>query len=500
MSVASSLLGSLLGGSQLLRDYQNAAKTFISDSYQLAPKYKFMFYVNFVLNPSATTLDTTTVSHLVKSVDLPKFTVETQELNQYNKKVIAQTKIKYQPVSIRFHDDNSDNVRELWRDYYNYYYADGRYQAEDLAYDDKYQAQRRISNWGLNAGSDVPYLTSVEIYSMHAGQASKVTLFNPIITEMQHDTHAHDESAFMTHGMSLHYTSVKYETGYIQGIPGFADFQFYDTTPSSISPISSLLYMNPSTGQTTQAPTYFTDPYQSKAQKLSIVNQQLNASALNQPIQAGVSNAELNNIVNQNVNYGSAYAFPTFPPNHNDAFNQTNNVVTYPNPTAISDGVAVPTPDQLRQTYQRNSWQQRLRDKGYTTDQINAADQYLAHLQATGNLPPGSNLQGQAEAFLAGSTDNATATATTAYLTANTNPASANLNFNDPTQQPTNAVYNSNDWKNTLSSEGYSAYQINHAATFLSSIRIAPGVDVTPLARNFIENYHVPVAGGSLTV
>jgi hypothetical protein len=55
-------------------------------------------------------------------------------MNQYNRKRIVQTKIKYDPIDISFHDDNGSGVgtanlggtvRALWKAYYNYYYFDG---------------------------------------------------------------------------------------------------------------------------------------------------------------------------------------------------------------------------------------------------------------------------------------------------------------------------------------------------------------------------------------
>ena len=45
-------------------------------------------------------------------------------MNQYNRKRIVQTKIKYDPVEINFHDDNRNLITSLWYDYYTYYYND----------------------------------------------------------------------------------------------------------------------------------------------------------------------------------------------------------------------------------------------------------------------------------------------------------------------------------------------------------------------------------------
>ena len=118
-------------GADNLRDYQHASRTFLTNSYELKPRFKFLFHVNFVLNVdqipalrTAQIFGETQLSSLslsVKTVDLPKYTFNTETLNQYNRKRVVQTKINYDPVTITFHDDSGDNIREMWYQYYSYY-------------------------------------------------------------------------------------------------------------------------------------------------------------------------------------------------------------------------------------------------------------------------------------------------------------------------------------------------------------------------------------------
>ena len=110
-------------GSDYLRDYTHASKTFRTNSYQNAPKLKFLFHTYFDINPDAYSVEG---NHglLVKEVKLPSFSVQTQQLNQYNRKRIVQTKIRYEPIEITFHDDNNNQATKLWEAYYTYYYND----------------------------------------------------------------------------------------------------------------------------------------------------------------------------------------------------------------------------------------------------------------------------------------------------------------------------------------------------------------------------------------
>jgi hypothetical protein len=110
-----------------VRDYTHAAKTFIPNAYQYAPKLKFLFHMYFEINQSAYAVGLPQDANFglaVKSVKLPTYTFDTHQLNQYNRKRIVQTKIKYDPIDISFHDDNGNIIRNMWYNYYTYYYKD----------------------------------------------------------------------------------------------------------------------------------------------------------------------------------------------------------------------------------------------------------------------------------------------------------------------------------------------------------------------------------------
>ena len=113
-------------GNNSLRDYTHASKTFTTNAYELKPRFKFLFHVSFTLNVAEVPFlrgaftdpdDIKNISLAVKTVDLPKYNIETETLTQYNRKRIIQTKLNYEPVSVVFHDTSNDLIRKLW-----YYY------------------------------------------------------------------------------------------------------------------------------------------------------------------------------------------------------------------------------------------------------------------------------------------------------------------------------------------------------------------------------------------
>jgi len=114
---------------EYLRDYQHASKTFRTNAYGYSPKFKFLFHVYFDINKDYIGAtqgwpQDQNFGLAVKNIQLPKYTFDLATLNQYNRKRVVQTKIKYDPINVVFHDDNQNLIKKLWYTYYTYYYKD----------------------------------------------------------------------------------------------------------------------------------------------------------------------------------------------------------------------------------------------------------------------------------------------------------------------------------------------------------------------------------------
>ena len=233
----------------VIKDYKHATRIFVDDNYSMSPKYGFVYYVVFELNPAIANIPNNQYAQelgmLVKSVTLPKFTIDTKTHNAYNRPNIVQNKIKYDPVSILFHDDQGDRVRNFWYDYYSYFYRDPDYNDATYSAPHKYQS-RPTFEWGYTprpleskydvAGAQRPYqyLLSIQIYSLYQQQFSQYQLINPIITKFGHGDHsAADTQGLLQHDMSVSFETVKYFTGSVtkDTAGGFVDLH-YDNTPS----------------------------------------------------------------------------------------------------------------------------------------------------------------------------------------------------------------------------------------------------------------------------
>lgn len=224
-----------------LRDYQHAAKTFASDNFRLFPKQSFLFHLFIELNPSAIMDSSALVSAdsqrelslMVKSVDLPKFSIDTKTFNAYNRPNIIQNKIKYDPITINFHDDSADVVRKFWYDYYSYYYRDADHADPLYGIPTKY-TERHTTEWGYSPRKEGAYIKSIKIYSFHQKQFSEYILFNPIITSWTHGKHNMEGKELLDNIMSVSYESVQYKQGSVSEntVDGFGSVLHYDQEPS----------------------------------------------------------------------------------------------------------------------------------------------------------------------------------------------------------------------------------------------------------------------------
>jgi hypothetical protein len=201
---------------------------------------------------------------MVKNIDLPKFSVQLTEMNQYNRKRFVQNKINYDPIKITFHDDNANQIRHLWHAYYAYYFNDtnqpGDVTPGDVAktasilskkntysadiskeqgygyYGEYNDAARGIFNGKQN------FFRTIRIYGFNQHNFAEYVLINPVIETFAHDQYDYySNNGTMEHQMTVRYENVKYYEGSFNGqdpskfIERFAEAGVYDTERSPIN-------------------------------------------------------------------------------------------------------------------------------------------------------------------------------------------------------------------------------------------------------------------------
>lgn len=264
-----------------LRDYRHASRLYIDGGYDLMPKSSWLYYVTFELNSNnvrdlvfSGRRKTQEISALVKSAELPKFQINTEIMNQYNRKTVIQKNITYQPVTLVMHDDNSNRVNDMWMNYFRYYYRDTRMNQdsplENVANtairgifgeniggfvsklikekdpakgpyaNTKYNPQSDLFNaadYGLNSKNvKTPFFKSITIYQINRQKFYSYQLVNPIIKNWEHDKLDQSQSNKTAESkMTVDYETVFYNKGVVtkDNPSGFAVLN-YDTMPSPL--------------------------------------------------------------------------------------------------------------------------------------------------------------------------------------------------------------------------------------------------------------------------
>lgn len=235
------------------RDWQHAARLYVDDVYRLAPKPKWMYYAIFNINQEAISStafreqNRSELNFLVKKMDLPKYSLEIENLNQYNRKTTTYTRINYEQVNISFHDDNNGVSNAMWAMYYSHYFADRLNSQEPytdvnpIAYQN--HAYDAKTSWPYRYGLDVssslkPFFNSIQLLTLTKHKFTSYLLCHPRITSWQHDTMDQSEgNGVVENNMTVAYDAVIYTTGTVayDNPTGFGTLH-YDQAQSPLGP------------------------------------------------------------------------------------------------------------------------------------------------------------------------------------------------------------------------------------------------------------------------
>lgn len=234
----------------MLRDFQHAARLYRDNAYALAPKNKFLYYVNF--NISNLALATTArsirnkyqaeINMLCKTVDLPQYSANVEVKNQYNRKKLVQTRIDYTPARITMHDDNLGVTTELLKAYYQYYYKDESHSGVSTAFQrNPYLDDGKF--YGLEGGRPQPFFENIKLYQFSRQQFTEFTLVNPMIERWGHDTMDQTDGAgIVENSLEIAYEAVFYSAGDIDiDNPATFGTRRYDVVDS---PLGGREYVN----------------------------------------------------------------------------------------------------------------------------------------------------------------------------------------------------------------------------------------------------------------
>lgn len=187
------------------------------------PRTKFMFYANFVVGKDATLIDPklkdlgtidSGISFKIRTIDKPKVNFAITELNQYNRRRYAYTKIEYQPITIRIFDTVDNRPLNLWKRYFTYYFGDSRPSKSNQIILNNGPTDPTFEDgtgWGLRPiAEDLTFFDRLEVYSFYANKYTQFNYLNPKIATIDftnYDTSSSDPDDLQ---MTIRYEAIEY--------------------------------------------------------------------------------------------------------------------------------------------------------------------------------------------------------------------------------------------------------------------------------------------------
>jgi len=188
---------------------------------QAMPRQKFLYYATFNPGPYIGTLRNFSTwqqgfAFQINKIDRPKASPQVKELNQYNRKRLIHTGIEYDGVNVTLHDTVDDRVLKVWRDYYKWYFGDGRGKNAATTWKSSVVQNRfPIANgWGFSPPDttswDTNFFDSLDVYVFYGKKYTMVRMYNPKITSINFDSMESDSSALANVDMTIKHEGFEY--------------------------------------------------------------------------------------------------------------------------------------------------------------------------------------------------------------------------------------------------------------------------------------------------
>lgn len=213
------------------------------------PRYKYMFYANFLVNSQAATLypwlrelgGLNGISFKIKTIDKPNIDLNQRELNQYNRKRHAYVKTDYKPVTVSIYDTVDNKPLDMWRQYFTYYFGDAR-QKSQLIMDQTPVAPQFLDStgWGLRPlGEQLNFFVQLDLYAIWGLRYTRVSYLNPKIIGVNWQSYDTSDSNLSDMTLTLAYETLRYDPS-AEITPDIAAQFGFDVGPAVPEPDVSL--------------------------------------------------------------------------------------------------------------------------------------------------------------------------------------------------------------------------------------------------------------------
>lgn len=185
-------------------------------------RQKHAFVVRFLRDPAA---DATSwregLTFVVKTIDRPSVQPVVEEVNQYNRKRLIHTGVKYSPINCTLYDTADGAAMNMWVEYASYYFGD--YRLDPTAYaDDILNSQINSGPFADNAGASIQpesvnfpmglnsqyFFTKIIVYQVWGNEYTSYELINPRINSFNPDELTYEDGGAASVTMTLQYEAI----------------------------------------------------------------------------------------------------------------------------------------------------------------------------------------------------------------------------------------------------------------------------------------------------
>jgi hypothetical protein len=185
-------------------------------------RQKHAFVVRFLRDPAADASSWREgLTFVVKTIDRPSVQPVVEEINQYNRKRLIHTGVKYGPINCTLYDTADGAAMNMWVEYARYYFGD--YRLDPTAYaDDILNSQINTGPFADNAGASIQpesvnfpmglnsqyFFTKIIVYQVWGNEYTSYELINPRINSFNPDELTYEDGGAASISMTLQYEAV----------------------------------------------------------------------------------------------------------------------------------------------------------------------------------------------------------------------------------------------------------------------------------------------------
>ena len=146
----------------------------------------------------------------IRTIELPKFSIETEVVNAWNVRQLIPTRINYEPISIAFNDTTDNGFQQFIKTYMGE--ISTNFDPDQLK-KSMLPLRKEFDGFGLKVRPSIgdTVIDKIEIIKFYGSKQSTFTLWRPKIIDIQHDTLDYSASEAVTWTISLRYEAVSIE-------------------------------------------------------------------------------------------------------------------------------------------------------------------------------------------------------------------------------------------------------------------------------------------------